>query len=378
MTERIPFNRIALAGRENQYVAEAIAGGYLAGDGPFSRRCERLLEELVGTRRALMTPSCTHALEMAAILLDIKPGDEVVVPAFTFVSTVNAFVLRGARPVFADVREDTLNLDEGGLADLISERTRAVVPVHYAGVACNMDAIGEVARAAGVAIVEDNAHGLLGAYRGLPLGSLGDLATLSFHETKNFTCGEGGSLLVNREDLVERAEIVREKGTDRSRFFRGQVDKYRWVDIGSSELMSELQAAFLLAQLEARDAIQAQRAELWYRYRQELAEWAPAVGARLPTVPEDCTPAHHLFHLLMPTSESRDRFIAHLAERDVQAVFHYLPLNDSPMGERLGGRPGDCPVAEEMSARLVRLPFFRGLAGEPQARVIEAVLVFDR
>jgi dTDP-4-amino-4,6-dideoxygalactose transaminase len=245
-------------------------------------------------------------------------------------------------------------------------------------VACNMDAIGEVARAAGVAIVEDNAHGLLGAYRGVPLGSLGDLATLSFHETKNFTCGEGGTLLVNREDLVERAEIVREKGTDRSRFFRGEVNKYRWVDIGSSELMSELQAAFLLAQLEARDAIQAQRAELWYRYRQELAEWALAVGAALPTVPEDCTPAHHLFHLLMRTGESRDRLIAHLAEREVQAVFHYLPLNDSPMGERLGGRPGDCPVAEEMSARLVRLPFFRGLAGAPQARVIEAVLEFDR
>lgn len=377
MSERIPFNRVALTGREHEYVADAVASGYLAGDGVYARRCEQLLQELTGAQRALMTPSCTHALEMAAMLLEIEPGDEVIIPAFTFVSTANAFVLRGARPVFADIRPDTLNLDEEQLPSLVSDRTRAIVPVHYAGVGCEMEAIVSLAGEHGLAVIEDDAHGLLGTYRGRPLGSFGCMAALSFHETKNFTCGEGGALLVNRGDLLERAEIVREKGTDRSRFFRGQVDKYRWVDIGSSELMSDLQAAFLLAQLEARERIQAERAAIWLRYRRELAGWAQSVGAQLPVVPEHCGPAHHLFHMLMPSAELRDRFIAHLADRQVQAVFHYLPLNASPMGERLGSRPGQCPVAEDVSERLVRLPFFRQLAGEPQGRVIEAVLTFE-
>lgn len=374
MSGRVPFNRVHVAGRELEYLQAAVEGGYLAGDGRFGRACEALLQEVTGSRRVLLTGSCTSALEMCALLLEIQPGTEVVIPSFTFVSTVNAFVLRGAVPRFIDIRPDTLNLDESQLEDAIDPRTRAVIPVHYAGVACDIDSICSIARSAGVAVVEDNAHGLFGTWRGRPLGSIGDLATLSFHETKNVTGGEGGALLVNRDDFIARAEILREKGTNRSQFFRGEVAKYEWVDVGSSYLASELQAAFLLAQLERSNEVQAERRRMWERYQAELTSWAAETGARLPVVPEDCGPAYHLFHLIMPTSRDRDALLKHLDAHDVHAVFHYVPLHASPMGRRYA--PGlRLPVTEEMSARLLRLPLFRGL-GPDQDRVVDAVLSF--
>jgi dTDP-4-amino-4,6-dideoxygalactose transaminase len=372
----IPFNRPALLGGERRYVDEAFERRQLSGDGGFCRRSEGLLEQTVGVRRALLTTSCTHALEMSALLLDVGPGDEVIVPAFTFVSTVNAFALRGAKPVFCDVRSDTMNLDERKLEALVTPRTKAVVPVHYAGVGCEMDAIGAIAAAHQVAVVEDNAHGLYGTYRGRQLGTFGALATQSFHETKNFTCGEGGALLVNDEAFVERGEILREKGTNRSRFFRGQVDKYTWVDLGSSYVLSDLLAAVLFAQLEARDAIQGKRAHIWSRYATELRGWAESVGVGLPTVPAHCTQAFHMFYLLLPTLAQRTAFIRHLDSKGVKAVFHYQPLHLSPMGERFGGRAGDCPVTEAVSDQLVRLPFYTELADADQERVIEAVTSF--
>ncbi|HEX8111329.1 MAG TPA: dTDP-4-amino-4,6-dideoxygalactose transaminase [Kofleriaceae bacterium] len=370
----IPFNRPAAIGLER--IQEAWATGRLAGDGAFGRRAEQLLQAAVGVRRALVTTSCTHALEIAALLLDLGPGDEVILPSFTFVSTANAFVLRGARPVFADVRPDTLNLDEARVAELVTPRTRAIVPVHYAGVGCEMDALGEIARASGAVVIEDNAHGLFGAYRGRPLGALGALATQSFHETKNFSCGEGGALLINDERFAERAEILREKGTDRSKFFRGQVDKYTWVDVGSSYVLSELLGALLVAQLEARDQIQRRRAQIWQRYASELAGWAGAHDVRLPVVPAHCEQAFHMFYLRVPGAR-RPALLDHLRARGVQAVFHYVPLHLSPMGLRHGGRPGMCPVTEVIADELVRLPFYYDLDDADQGRVIDAVRSFD-
>jgi dTDP-4-amino-4,6-dideoxygalactose transaminase len=301
----------------------------------------------------------------------------VIIPSFTFVSTVNAFVLRGARPVFGDIRPDTLNLDEGCLEALVTPRTKAVVVVHYAGVGCEMDAIAEIAARRGLTVVEDNAHGLFGRYKGRLLGTFGALAAQSFHETKNFTCGEGGALLVNDPPLVERAEIIREKGTNRSRFFRGQVDKYTWVDLGSSYLPSELLAAFLLAQLEARAQVQAKRRQVWENYRNALAGWAETHGVRLPHVPEHCEQPHHMFYLLMPTLEHRQRLIQHLKDHGILAVFHYLPLHLSPMGLRFGGKPGDCPVTEDVSDRLLRLPFYTDLAEAEQAWAVDVIRRFE-
>ncbi len=370
---KIPFNRATLTGREFEYIQQAIDSAHLSGDGAFTRKCQALLERATSSPKALLTTSCTHALEMAALLLDIKPGDEVICPSFTFVSSVNAFVLRGARPVFADIRPDTLNLDEAQLERHISPRTRAIVVVHYGGVACEMDAIQRIAAAHDVAIVEDNAHGLFGSYRGRPLGSFGALATLSFHETKNVTCGEGGALLINDRALVDRAEIVREKGTNRSRFFRGEIDKYSWVDIGSSYLPSELLAAFLLAQLEHAATIQEKRRHVWNTYREGLEGWAAERNARLPIVPPHCDQAYHLFYMLMPDFEARERLRHHLAAEDVNGVFHYLPLHASEMGQRFGGAPGDCPVTESISDRLLRLPFHNGLSDDDLQRVLEAV-----
>lgn len=372
----IPFNRSALLGRELEYIGQTMSVGQIAGDQAFSRKCQGLLETTLGVRRALVTTSCTHALEMAALLLDIAPGDEVIVPSFTFVSTANAFALRGARIVFADVRPDTLNLDETRLEGLITPKTRAIVPVHYAGVACEMDSILAVAARHGVTVVEDNAHGLFGRYRGRWLGGMGSLATLSFHETKNITCGEGGALVINAPRYVERAEIIREKGTNRSRFFRGQVDKYTWVDLGSSYVMSDVLAAFLYGQLELWQDIQARRRRVWERYDSRLRSWAAGRGIRCPVIPPECEPAWHMYHILMPTLERRQALIAHLGSRGILAVFHYLPLHLSEAGRRHGGQPGQCPVTEDVSDRLLRLPFFTTLDEASQDRVIEALEAF--
>lgn len=372
----IPFNEPYLDGAELTYIADAIRNQHASGDGPFTKKCHELLSSILGGARVLLTTSCTHALEMAALLLELKPGDEVIVPSFTFVSTVNAFVLRGAKPVFVDVRPDTLNLDERLLRGKMSSRTRAIVPVHYAGVACAMDEILAVAKEGGAAVIEDNAHGLLGKYKGRPLGTMGSLGTLSFHETKNISCGEGGALVVNDPALIGRAEVIREKGTNRSRFFRGEVDKYSWVDIGSSFLPSDLLAAFLYAQLEVREKILKLRKSIWTRYHERLAPWARRTGVQQPFVSPDCESSYHMYYLVMPDLDQRQALIAHLRSREVVAVFHYQPLHISEMGFKLGGRPGDCPVTESVSDRLVRLPFYNGMSEEIQNRVISAVESF--
>ena len=369
----IPFNRPGRGGKEMEYLEVVLSSGHLSGDGSFSRRCHELLERELAVPKALLTTSCTDALEMAGMLLDLKPGDEVIVPSFTFVSCVNAIALRGARPVFADIRRDTLNIDETALESLITKRTRAIVVVHYAGVACEMDVISELAIAHGLSVIEDNAHGLFGSYRGRQLGTFGRLATLSFHETKNITCGEGGAILVNDPTLIEQAEIVREKGTNRSQFFRGQVDKYTWCSLGSSHLPSDILAAYLLAQLEARSEIQAKRQRVWEYYRDTLTAWSALSGVGLPIVPPHCTQPYHMFYLLMPSLDLRQEMIARLRERGILAVFHYQPLHLSPMGRRFGGQPGDCPVTEDVSDRLVRLPFFNDLSEHDQARIVGAV-----
>jgi dTDP-4-amino-4,6-dideoxygalactose transaminase len=335
-----------------------------------------MLEQALGVPKVLLTTSCTDALEMTALLLNIQPGDEVIVPSFTFVSSINAYVLRGAKPVFVDVRPDTLNVDEAQLERLITPRTKAIVLVHYAGVACEMDAICEIAAKHRIPIVEDNAHGLFAKYKGRYLGTFGAFATQSFHETKNFTCGEGGALLINDPQYIERAEIIREKGTNRSRFFRGQVDKYTWVDVGSSYLPADLLAAFLYAQLEAREQIQAKRRTIWEYYEAQLDAWAEANQVRLPTVPTHCEQPYHMFYMLLPSLESRQALIAHLKARGIQSVFHYLPLHLSDMGQRFGGKPGDCPVTEDLSDRLLRLPFYNDLNEADQARVAAAIREF--
>ena len=372
----IPFNRPYLVGSEFERMREAVEGLVISEGGPFTDRCEELLVDMTGAEAALLTSSCTHALEMAALLLDLEEGDEVLMPSFTFVSTANAFALRGARPVFADIRPDTLNLDERLLESKITPRTRAIVVVHYAGVACEMDAIRTIADGAGLPIIEDNAHGLLGSYKGKPLGTFGVMATQSFHETKNLTCGKGGALLLNDIDLLDRAKIIRNKGTNRAQFLEGLVDKYTWVGLGSSYQPSDLLSAFLLCQFEARTLIQRKRKEIWKRYDEGLAAWADIEGVRRPVVPEHVEQAFHMYYLLLPTAEHRNRFIRFLEDHGVRSVFHYVPLNLSPMGESLGARPGDCPVAEDVSSRLVRLPFFTGLEEADQETVIRAVREF--
>lgn len=373
---RIPFNKPKLVGAELAYIQEAIQGGHSSGDGPFTKRCEGLLEKELDVARVLLTTSCTHALEMAALLLDIAPGDEVIVPSFTFVSTINAFVLRGARPVFADIRSDTLNLDEKLLEKLITPRTKAIVAVHYAGVACEMDEIMAIAGRHGIAVVEDNAHGLFSRYRGRYSGTFGVLATQSFHETKNFTCGEGGALVINDSKLLARALVLRDKGTDRNRFFRGEVDKYTWVDLGSSYIPSDLLAAFLYAQLQAREQIQGTREQIWYSYWRGLELWAQQNGVRLPVVPAHCEQSYHMFYLLLPSFEPRQALIAHLKQRGILAVFHYVPLHLSAMARKLSAGNYVCPVTQDVSERLVRLPFYTGLSEGEQSDVMEAILEF--
>ena len=372
----VDFNRPVPVGRELEYIGQALESGHISGDGPFTKRCHALLQQALGVPQVLLTTSCTHALDMSAMLLRIQPGDEVIIPDFTFVSTVNAFVLRGAKPVFVDVRPDTLNLDETRLESALSSRTKAIVPVHYAGVACEMDRILELAKPRGIAVVEDNAHGLFGKYKGRYLGTFGALAAQSFHETKNFSCGEGGALVINDGGLIERAEIIREKGTNRSRFFRGQIDKYTWVDLGSSYLPSDILAAYLYGQLEQRERIQNHRRNVWNTYAIGLKAWAAHHEVQLPIVPEHCEQSYHMFYMLMPNLDLRQRLIGYLRDRGIYTVFHYLPLHLSDMGRNFGGRPGDCPVTERVSDQLVRLPFHNVLTGDEQEQVIEAISEF--
>jgi len=370
---RLPLNKPGVVGKELQYVADCVSQGKIGGDGPYTKKCELLLEQTLGVPRALLTTSCTHALEMAALLLDIQPGDEVIVPSFTFSSTVNPFVLRGARPVFSDIRSDTLNLDDTKLESLVTRRTKAIVPMHYAGVGCEMDSILEIAERHGVAVVEDNALGLFGRYKGRYLGTFGCLAVQSFNEIKNFTCGEGGALLVNDPRYIERAEVIREKGTNRSSFLRGQVDKYTWVDLGSSYVLSDILAAFLYAQLEAHETIQAKRVRIWEYYFENLRSWCAECDAKLPFVPVYCEPSYNLFYLLMASLQERQALMEHTKSHGVLTAFHFLPLHLSRMGRQFGGRPGDCPVTELVSDRLVRLPFYNDLSETDQAFVVAAL-----
>lgn len=357
----IPYNRPFLTGRELTYIAQAHANGHLAGNGAFSKRCCGWLEERVGSHRALLTHSCTAALEMAAILSNVGVGDEVIMPSFTFVSTANAFVLRGATPVFVDIRPDTLNIDETLIEAAITARTKAIVPVHYAGVGCDMDAIMDIARRHDLLVIEDAAQGLIASYRDRPLGSLGHLAALSFHETKNIISGEGGALLINDPQFAERAEVIWEKGTNRSQFFRGQVDKYTWVDLGSSYLPGEIMAAFLWAQMEEADTITARRLAIWSRYHEAFEELEVAGLVRRPIIPPDCVHNGHLYYLLMPSLAARTAFIDRLKAREIQSIFHYVPLHSAPFGRAVGRTSGDMTITDDSSDRLVRLPLWLGL-----------------
>jgi dTDP-4-amino-4,6-dideoxygalactose transaminase len=375
---RIPFDRPYIVGKELHYIAEAVLGRRIEGDGPFTRRCARLLEERFGIAKVFMTPPCTAALELAAMLCDVGPGDEVILPSFTFVSTANAFVRLGARPVFVDIRPDTLDLDESLIEAAITPRTRAIVPVHYAGVACAMGRIMAIARAHGLRVVEDAAQGVNASYRGRALGSLGDLGTYSFHSTKNLVCGEGGALCVNAPALVERAEILRDKGTDRSRFFRGEVDKYTWVDVGSSCIPSEIACAFLYAQLEAMDAIKARHREIDRIYREGLAPLEGEGLLRLPRIPQGCESHHRTFYILLPDQATRQALMAFLKENGVAATFHFVPLHTSPMGRGFGYAEGDLPVTEDLSGRLLRLPKFLEITPGEQARVVGLIASFLR
>jgi dTDP-4-amino-4,6-dideoxygalactose transaminase len=372
----IPFNKPSMVGKEQEYMLRAVAQGHISGDGSFSRRCQSYLEQLLSCKKVLLTTSCTDALELSALLLDLKPGDEVIIPSFTFVSTANAFVLRGAKPIFIDIREDTLNMDDSKLAKLITEKTRAIVPVHYAGVACEMDAICELARQRGIHVVEDNAHGLMGRYRGQMLGTFGTFAAQSFHEAKNISCGEGGALVINDKNFVERAEIIREKGTDRSSFFRGEVDKYSWMDIGSSFLPSDLLAAYLLAQLEEIHLIQSRRAAIWHAYKSQLEDWAQCNNVRLPFVPKHCEQPFHLFQLIAPSVEFRAGLIEHLKNCGILAVHHYIPLHSSTFGTKIGVAPEGCKVTEYISDRLLRLPMYYSLSDEQVQTVIKKVMEY--
>jgi dTDP-4-amino-4,6-dideoxygalactose transaminase len=374
---RIPFNRPHVVGTELSYVAAAQANGHMSGDGPFTRRCHAWLERHSGGGKALLTHSCTAALEMAAILAEIGPGDEVILPSYTFVSTANAFVLRGAVPVFVDIRPDTLNLDERLVESAVTERTRAVVPVHYAGVGCAMDVIRRLAERSNLTIIEDAAQGIMSTYRGQPLGSLGHLGAYSFHETKNVVCGEGGALLVNDPAMAARAEIIREKGTNRSQFYRGQVDKYTWVDIGSSYLPGEMVAAYLAAQLEQAREITSMRLSLWNRYHEAFAPLERDGRLRRPVVSEDCEHNAHMYYLLLRNLDERTAFIDHMKENAIQCVFHYVPLHSAPYGTKVGRTSGAMPVTNDVADRLVRLPLWVGLEDHLD-RIIEAVRQFFR
>jgi dTDP-4-amino-4,6-dideoxygalactose transaminase len=377
-TDYIPFNRAYATGKELVYVAEAQRNHHLSGDGPFTKRCQQWIERQTGCAKALLTHSCTSALDLAALLLDIESGDEVILPSFTFVSTANAFVLRGAIPVFVDIREDTLNLDERLIEDAITPRTRAIVPVHYAGVSCEMDSINAIARRYNLRVVEDAAQGVMASYKGRALGALGDLGSFSFHETKNVTSGEGGSLLVNDPGLVLRAEIIREKGTDRGRFSRGEVDKYTWQDVGSSFLPGEITAAFLLAQMEEARQITSGRLAAWQRYHELLAPLEQQGLFRRPIVPSDCQHNGHMYYILLEPKIDRQQVLDELKRKRIGAVFHYVPLHSSPAGLRFGRSHGDLSLTTSLSERLIRLPMWFGLGESQQQQVVDVLSVFLR
>ena len=372
---QISFNRPHLVGRELEYIAEAVARGNTAGDGRFSDDCCRLLTERFGMRRVLLTTSCTAALEMAALLCDVGPGDEIVMPAFTYVSTANAFVRAGARPVFVDIRPDTLNVDPDAVAAAITTRTRAIVAMHYGGIGCDMDRLGALAEGGGLRLIEDAAHGIGAAFRGRALGSMGDFGCLSFHETKNVHCGQGGALAINRPEDVARAEFLRDRGTNRQQFFRGEVDRYTWVDVGSAYMMNEILAAFLCAQLEALDVLAAVRARTWESYRTALEPLARQGLLRLPIVPADRRPNHHIFHLIVADEATRDALVHFLQERAIHAVIHYVPLHTSPFA-RAFGPPPSLPVTEDLSGRLLRLPLYHDLSEADVARVVGTIETF--
>jgi dTDP-4-amino-4,6-dideoxygalactose transaminase len=372
----IQFNEPYAAEKSFDYMREAIANSHTCGDGPFTKRCSQFLESRLGVRKVLLTTSCTDALEMCALLLNISPGDEIILPSFTFVSTVNAFVLHGAIPVFCDIRKDTLNIDESAVEGLLSAKTKAIVVVHYAGIGCEMDCLMEISHRYGIPIVEDNAHGLFGKYRGRYLGTFGALATQSFHETKNFNCGEGGALLINDQQFIERAEVLREKGTNRSRFYRGQIDKYTWVDIGSSFLPSDLLAAYLFAQFEECFEIQAMRERIWKHYENSLIVWADTHSIHLPIVPHHCEQSYHMFYLIMPSLTDRQKLISHLRDRGVTSPFHYQPLHLSPKSLEVTNKVAFCPVTETVSDRIIRLPFYNNLSVGKLDRVVNEVMSF--
>jgi dTDP-4-amino-4,6-dideoxygalactose transaminase len=362
-----------MTGKELWNIAQAHVNGLMAGDGPFTKQCHRWLESRTGTKKALLTHSCTAALEMAAILAEIGPGDEVILPSYTFVSTANAFVLRGATPVFIDIRPDTLNIDESLIEAAITSKTKAIVPVHYAGVACEMDAIMDIARRHRLLVIEDAAQGVMSCYKGRALGSIGDFGALSFHETKNIISGEGGALLINSPEYAQRAEIIREKGTNRSLFFRGQVDKYTWVDIGSSYLPGELIAAFLSAQMDEADAITDRRLRIWNHYDDALARFAASGAIRLPVIPGECVHNAHMYYLLLENLDARTKFIDRLRADGIQAVFHYVPLHSSPAGNRFARVHGSMDHTNELSDRLVRLPLWVGMEESHLTRVVECI-----
>ncbi|MBI3308590.1 MAG: dTDP-4-amino-4,6-dideoxygalactose transaminase [Candidatus Melainabacteria bacterium] len=372
----IPFNKPSFQGKELDFIIQAVQSGHISGDGLYTRKCSDYLEKKLNAKKILLTTSCTHALEMASILIDLKEGDEVIVPSYTFVSTVNAFMLRGAKPVFVDIREDTKNIDENLIEEKITNRTRAIFPVHYAGVSCNMEKIMDIAKKYNLYVVEDAAQGVGSKYNDDYLGTIGDLGCFSFHETKNIICGEGGALIINNEKFIERAEIIREKGTNRSKFFRGEVDKYTWVSLGSSYLPSDILSAFLLAQLEQMDSILAIRKKLFDKYYDSFKELEDDGFIELPRCPKNCFQNYHMFYILLPSQKRRDSLIQYLKQRDISAVFHYIPLHSSPMGESLGYVERELPITEDVSKRLLRLPFYNDMTEVEQHRVIKNLAGF--
>lgn len=374
----IPFNLPPYIGTEEEKLREAIAARKISGDGAFTKKCSELLEQLTGAKRVLLTTSCTHALEMAAILADIQPGDEVIMPSYTFCSTADAFVMRGARIVFADIRPDTMNIDERLIEEAITPQTKAIAPIHYAGVGCDMDVIADIADRHGLTVIEDDAQGLMSAYKGKPLGTFGAFGCISFHETKNYSMGEGGALLINDESFAERAEIVREKGTNRSKYYRGEIDKYTWVDFGSSYLPSELNAAYLYAQLEQAERINNDRLASWNKYYERLKALADRGDIELPFVPEGCVHNAHMFYIKTRDQEERSRLIEHLKKNGVWAVFHYVPLHSAPAGMKYGRFHGEDRFTTRESERLLRLPMYYGLAESDLEHVCDTVYEFYR